>query len=304
MPQITVVMKNMDKEIKREARKQFLKYFRVWFIVLGVLAVIFFVKMGIDAVGNLKPRGNNQAPAERVYDGADVLTDEEEQKLRERIADCERTYHIDLVLVTINEDVESQGYWDTVMMNKADDFYDQNNYGYNKVHGDGALLLDNWYEDENGSQMGSWLSTCGLVMDRMGDYEIDRVLDEVYYRVEDNPYAAYKAYIDEVCEIVDEGSVNLQIPWALIIIAPIIIAVVFALINLKQSPAKDTVAANAYVAGGQPVMQARSDDFIRKNVVTRRIESSSSGGGGSRSGGGGSHRSSSGVRHGGGGRRR
>lgn len=297
----------MDKEIKREARKQYLHYFRIWFIVVGILAVVFLVAVGVNALTNMSSgRRNMQAPTERVYDYADVLTDAEEQKLRDYIAECESKYEIDLVLVTINEDVESQGYWDTVMMNKADDFYDENGFGYDKVHGDGALLLDNWYEDEYGSQAGSWLSTCGIVHDRLNDYEIDRVLDEVYYKVESDPYAAYKAYVRTTCEYASGDVVNISIPWWFILLAPAGIAIIYAVSHLIQSKAKDTTTAKTYVEGGKCVVTASSDDFIRKNVVTRRIETSSGGGGGGghRSGGGGSHRSSSGVRHGGGGRRR
>lgn len=290
----------MDKEIKLEARKQYLRYFRIWFIILGVLAVIFVVT-AIGGMRKEKGRGNNAAPVERVYDYADVLTAEEEQKLREHIAKCEERYQIDLVLVTINEDVESQGYWDTVMMNKADDFYDENNYGYNKIHGDGALLLDNCYEDENGSQKGSWLSTCGTVEWSMDNSDINWVLDEVYYEVEDNPYRAYKAYIDTTCSIVN-SSLSITIPWILILIAPLVVALIYAFAKLHQSPAMDTTTSRTYVSGGDPVMNTQSDDFIRKNVVTRRIETNSGSGG--RSGGGGHHVSRGGVSHGGGGRRR
>lgn len=292
----------MDKEIAREARKQYFHYFRLWFILVGILAVICAAAWGIKHMrsGEVQ-RTNNDAPAERVYDNADVLTDGEEQQLREYIAQCEAQYHIDLVLVTINEDVESQGYWDTVMMNTADDLYDENNYGYNKIHGNGALLLDNWYEDEAGSQKGSWLSTCGIVESCMGDYEIDKVLDAVYNRVESSPYEAYKAYVDTTCRIVNQEARSQGLPWWVVVIVPILAAVFFAVSHLSQAKAKDTVAVNAYVAGGEPVMRASNDDFIRKNVVTRRIETSSGGGGHS---GGGHHVSRGGVSHGGGGRRR
>ena len=288
----------MDKEIKVEARKQYLRYFRIWFIVLGILAVIFAVTAIGSMVGG-KGRGNNSAPLERVYDYADVLTSEEEQKLREHIAKCEEQYQLDLVLVTINEDVESQGSWNRVMMNKADDFYDENNYGYDKIHGDGALLLDNWYEDADGSQKGSWFSGCGVAQQKFDDYDIDEVLDAVYYKVENSPYAAYKAYVDTTCALVERNS-GIQLPWLIVLGGPIAIALIYAFTKLHQAPAKDTTTSRTYVSGGNPVMNTQSDDFIRKNVVTRRIETNS---GGSSSGGG-SHRSSSGVRHSGGGRRR
>lgn len=293
----------MDKQIKKEARKQYIRYFRIWFIVIGIMAGIFAILLLGKALGNSGARQNTSAPAERVYDYADVLTDTEEQDLRDYIAKSEKKHGIDLVLVTINEDVESHGYWDTVMRDMADDFYDENNYGYNKVWGNGALLLDNWYEDENGSQKGSWLSTCGSVEYRLDSYDIDEILYKVGKKVESNPYEAYKTYVTQVCKMVSGGTTVL--PWACVFYIPVIVAVIFALINLRKAPAKDTTTATAYVSGGRPVIKSRRDDFIRKEVHTRRIQtSSSSSGGRSRSGGGGSHRSSSGVSHGGGGRRR
>lgn len=290
----------MDKEIKIEARKQYFRYFRIWFIVIGILAVVFVALLATNLLGkNSGVRGNGSAPAERVYDYADVLTEVEEQSLREYIAQCEDKHAIDLVIVTINEDVESYGYWDSVMRDMADDFYDTNNYGYNKVHGDGALLLDNWYEDENGSQKGSWLSTCGKVLNKLDDYDVDVVLDKVWRKVEDNPYEAYKAYVTTVCDMVSGGTTVFS--WGLVILIPIIVAVIYALVNLRRPPAKDTTTSTTYVAGGKPVINHRDDTFIRKNVVTRRIPKNT---GSPSGGGGGSHRSSSGVRHGGGGRRR
>ncbi len=298
---------SMENEVKIEARKQYFHYFRVWFIAAGVLAIIFLIVMGTQWLGNKVARGNMEAPAERVFDYADVLSDLEEKKLREYIAKCEAEYEIDLVLVTMNEDVESQGYWDTVMMNTADDFYDENKYGYNVAYGDGALLLDNWYVDAEGSQKGSWLCTSGFVERCMGDYEIDEVLDAVYFKIDSDPYQAYRAYIDTTCDIVARASGKMEIPWFVIVFAPIIVAVIFATKNLYQSPAKNGVTANTYVAGGQPIMNATTDEFIRKDVVRRHIESSSggrSGGGGGGSRGGGHHTSRSGRSHGGGGRRR
>ena len=290
----------MDQEIKREARKQYFKYFRVWFILLGILLVIAAAVLIVKVVKPDLGRTNGSAPAERVYDYADVLTDQEEDALRDYIARCEAQAKIDIVLVTISEDMEGNGYsWNTSMMNYADDFYDYNDYGYNKPRGDGVLLLDNWYE----GQAGSWLSTCGSVYERFGNSEIDRVLDAVYYEVEDDPYEAYRAYVTKVTNYMSRSSFTL-IPWMFVIIGPVIVALIFAATHLAQKPAKDTTTASTYVAGGRPEIKDKRDEFIRKNVVSRRIESNGGGGGGHSSGRGGSHRSSSGTHHGGGGRRR
>lgn len=300
----------MENDFKKEAGRQYLHYFRVWFIILAVLLVVFIGVKIADSIKRTAASRNEKQAAERVFDYADVLTDEEEDLLRQHIARKEQEYRIDIVLVTINEEIESRGDWETVMMNKADDFYEQNNYGYDKVHGDGVLLLDNWYEDEYGSQKESWLSTCGRVYEHFSWSEIDEVLDEVTDLVDNDPYGAYKAYVDTVCRLVGYEESHSGFFWAYlpgILFITIVVAAVYAGVHLVSSKAKDTTVASTYVSGGKPVMKVQRDDFIRKSVVKRRIQSSSSGGPSpshSSGGHGGSHRSSGGVSHGGGGRRR
>lgn len=287
----------MENDFKKEARKQYFKYFRVWFVIVGVLLVIALLLGGAKLLKGKPERNNDSAPTERVYDFAGVLTDEEEQRLRDYIADKEPDIQADIVLVTINQPMEGNGVsWENAMMNYADDFYDNHNYGYDKARGNGVLLLDNHYE----GQAGSWLSTCGNVYEEFGDYEINEVLDAVYFSLDFGFYDAYKDYVDTTCIMMGEGG---GFPFLFLAIGPALVALIYALINLHQKKAKDTTQATTYVAGGSPVMNVARDDFIRKHVTKRKIETSSSSGGSS-GGRGGSHRSSSGTRHGGGGRRR
>lgn len=309
----------MEKDIKREALRQYFKYFKIWFIIAGILAVI---TIGAAVVHALTPKpvwGNGQEPTERVYDYADMLTEEEEQSLREYIAECEEKIQADIVIVTISESVEydlqdpdlpeafhakevGSTDWSTAMRDLADNFYDYNNYGYNKVHGNGVLLLDNSYE----GQKGSWLSTCGNVYDYFGDYEIDQALYAVDDYIDESPYRAYKNCISYVTRTMEESQESMPMTFAPWILVGLVVALIYAAVNLHQNKAKDTTATNQYVDGKKPKINDTRDQYLRKNVVTRRIETSSSSGGSShRSGGhGGSHRSSSGVSHGGGGHRR
>ncbi len=314
----------MDKELKIEARKNYLQYFRFWFIAVGIILVVFLIKLIGNAISAGTTVGatrtNNQAPTERVYDYADVLTAQEEDALREYIATCERIVKCDIVLVTSSEDMEAIGVapdttpsalqvtggdpWETAMMNTADDFYDDNNFGYNEVWGDGVLLLDNWYEN----QEGSWLCTSGRVIDKFSTYDVDEVLDAVYYKVEDSPYKAYRAYVDTFCEIMTEPTYAQEQAASTVFVGFIIITVgclIYVAVNSNQAAAKDTTTDTQYVVNGRPTINVSEDLLTDKRVTSRVIQTSSSSGGGHRSsGGGGSHRSSSGSRHGGGGRRR
>ena len=306
----------MEKDIKKEALRQYFKYFKIWFIIAGILAVITIGAAVVHALTPKTVRGNSQEPAERVYDYADMLTDEEEQSLREYIAECEEKIQADIVIVTISESVEydlqnpdfpeafhakevGSTDWSTAMRDLADNFYDYNNYGYNKVHGNGALLLDNSYE----GQKGSWLSTCGNVYDYFGDYEIDQALYAVDDYIDESPYKAYKNCISYVTRTMEESQEDMPMTFAPWILVGLVVALIYAAVNLHQNKAKDTTATNQYVDGKKPKINDTRDQYLRKNVVTRRIETSSSSGGSSHHSGG-RHRSSSGVSHGGGGHRR
>lgn len=303
----------MDNDVKREARRQYLRYFRIWFIVIGILLA---VAVGVRVVRSMRSgdsRGNNRAPKERVYDEADVLTDREEEKLREYIARVEKEVHADFVIRTISQPVEGPeasryNYrftdYEGNMRDLADDFWDENKFGYNKGwEGDGSVLLDNCYP----GQEGCYISTSGKIEDELSERELDLIQDAVYDAYKSSPYKAYVAYIDGVCKYAtSENSVKFDSTYYLgAALIPLVVAGAFAASHLSGNKARKTVAANAYVVGGKPVMRGQSDDFVRKHVTQRKIETSSSGGSRSSSGGGGGHHvSRGGASHGGSVRRR
>lgn len=284
--------------------KQYFRYFGIWFILVVALVVLLVLTLkNYAARDGLGP--NSKAPAERVYDYADVLTDQEEEKLRSQIAEAEKRLRMHIVIVTINASVEGEeakelygsSYWEYNMQNLADDFWDENGYGYNKsFEGDGILLLHNWYEGQNGEH----LSTSGKAINRLGSYEIDLLLYEVDRYYARDVYRAYSEFVDEAVKLLDYRRVSpVYYPVALIISS--VLSAFYASKCMKYNKAKDTTAANAYVPGGEPVLRSRRDNYIRKHVTHRQIPSIGSGGsGGSGSGGGGFHYSRGGAGHGGG----
>lgn len=300
----------MSDNYKKEAIKQYLHYFRIWFIIVGVVAALTTVVGISHHIRYSAERANTSAPEERVYDYAGILTDAEEEKLREYIAEKEEKYKVDFVILTISQPVEGDEAlqygcrsrdWEQNMTDLADDFWDENGYGYNKnFNGDGSILIDNRYE----GQRGEWLSTSGKVEDSFSTSVVESVLSAVDVYYDSDPYRAYMSYIDTVCSYLDVGVLSF-FPVALLI--ALIVAGVYALSHLGNNKARDTTTVNTYVAGGKPVMNDQRDEFIRKNVVRTKIETSSGsgggGGGGHSSGGGGHHTSRSGASHGGGGHR-
>ncbi len=298
----------MEIDFKKEARKQYLHFFRFWFIIVGILLVVtVFAVIGKSMMRTERERHNSQSPTERVFDYAEVLTDQQENELRELIAEKEAQIGCDLVLVTMRQPVEGSeaketyNYrytsWELNMQDIADDFYDNNAYGYNAPHGDGALILDNWYEDQEGTH----LSTSGRVFERFGNYDIDAALSWVDRYIESDPQKAYSACINYIADRMSghSGDIGTSI-LMLAAIVPLIVAGVFVGTHLRSKQGKKTTTATTYIVGGKPVMNQQRDDFVRKHVSQRRIQTSSSSGGGR----GGAHVSSGGHTHGGGSHRR
>lgn len=301
----------MENDYKKEARRQYLRYFRFWFLAVGILAVICAALYAARQWRGTAPRTNNEAPEGRVFDYAEVLTKKEEAYLAQYIADREERLEIDIVLLTISQPVEGEEArreyglrftdWERNMQDIADDFWDDNHFGYNTgFEGDGVLLLYNWYE----GQKGEVLSTSGKVERALSSRDIERIFDAVDAYHDIDPCRAYQAYVDKVEDLL-KASGTVSIPWAVVFVLPALTALFYAFGGAKQSKAHNTVAVNAYVEGGKPVVNAKEDALLRKNVAARRIvtENHSKGSGGHSGGGGGHHRSSSGASHGGGSRR-
>ena len=66
----------MENDFKKEARKQYFHYFRIWFIILGVAAVLALVATVARALKGEVQRQNNEADEQRVFDYAEVLTED------------------------------------------------------------------------------------------------------------------------------------------------------------------------------------------------------------------------------------
>ena len=289
--------------------KGYLKYFRVYFIIILVLAVVFVILSLVGAGEKQAVRSNTECTTtERVFDYADKLTEEEENSLRELIAGREAETGCDIVLVTLDESLEEyaksyeaqlgslQPYQYTMVY--ADNFYDEHMFGYNKPQGDGVILLDNWYRESDGSVY-SWLSTCGKAQDRFSSSMIDALLNEALEDVDSNPYRAYTKYVNL---FYSEMTGKKEIPAVYMIAIAAAATAIYIGVNLGRNKGRKTTGVTTYVAGGHPQIRNQSDIFINKTVTRRHIQRDDNSSGGS--GGGGGHVSSGGVSHGGGGHSR
>ncbi len=301
--------------------KKYLCYFKiplvifVLFQIAGISCKIISTKQGKKEF----VRNNPECTTERVFDYGEVLTEEEEQKLREKIAQAESACGTDIVVVTLNEPLEEYiNLYGMMSMEEfqsmigeagigpyqymellADGFYDRHEFGYNRPHGDGVLLLDNWYRQSDG-KIYSWMSTSGKAERKLGSEDIERILGLALSNVDDEPAAAYEYFAELVCDYLKpQGNVGQSMGGWISAMIGIAAGVIFFFVNYGGRKGRKTVETRTYVKNGKPVIRNRQDIFLNKTVTRRKIVTESNS-----HGGGGHHVSAGGKSHGGGGHSR
>lgn len=127
----------------------------IFIVILGVLMGLLGKKFAGDQYVNTEPRKNTECTlTKRVFDDADVLTDEEEKNLEALIAEKEELIGGDLVLITTND-----ASLDTMekLRDYAQNYYKENKLGWDQPIGSGAIYVDDW------ETRYTWLATRGKV---------------------------------------------------------------------------------------------------------------------------------------------
>ena len=227
-----------------------------------------------------------------VVDDADLLFFDEEQELTDALLDIRYLYEMDVVVVTTNT------LYGKTPRAYADDYYDENGYGY-----DGVLLLismedNDWY-----------ISTCGAAITAFNDDGIDYIAEQIVPYFSDGDF--YGGFMEfawlcesflsqyESGEAYDAGNLPKEpFPVGKCLLGCAIGAAVIALIvvlilkgQLKSVKMKS--AASDYVVDGS-LQLTQSNEFFLYHTISRVEKPKNNngthmyGGGHSHGGGGGS----------------
>ena len=223
--------------------------------------------------------GINRSP---IVDGADLLTDREEQNLEDAAAAFYERYGIWIAIVTTNSlgNKSAERY--------ADDFYDNNYYGTYK---DGILLLISMeYRD--------WaISTCGRAIEEFSDWDLDSIFEAMSWDLShDRFYDAFETFLEVTPSYLSQpkGEADLGDFIRIVVVSLVVGAVVGGLVILVMRGNMNSVQpktnAADYIVPGSYQLKKHMDIFLYSRVTrVRRAENS----------GGSAHRSSGGIRHGG-----
>lgn len=272
-----------------------MKKFKILFAIL----LIFIGIKSVNAFDNTL----------KVYDYAQVLSNEEEEQLKVSVSNYINKYNMDMALVTVKYHTKSS----TKVY--AEDFYDYNGFGIGDTY-DGLIFVIDFtfgYTD-------IYISTTGEAIRMYDDYRIDNMLDNIANNKDNGYYAMFNSFIDDASNYASNGvpssnsntEINeygdlvykKSIPWFTIVIISVIVPtiVIVILIN-KNKMVRKSVNAAYYLKDGSIIINTRNDRFVTTHTTSVRINDSSSSGGSGRVGGSSVSRGSSGRSHGGGGRR-
>ena len=229
---------------------------------------------------------------EKIYDFADLYTDEEEKDLYNKIQSFIDNRRLDLVIVTIKENPKSNAEV------YADDFYDYNHFGLNDTRDGLLFLVDMDTRDLH-------ITGTGVGEDKYPDSKIDDILDETfqdfsdekyyegtknviktidsYYNIEYNESGRYepKTYSDYLLYIVI-GSVVITIIVMIILVG-------------KNRMVNKATSSRQYLDESTKQVKLTKNTLVGTHISKTKIEHDSGG-----SSGGGGHISSSGSSHSGG----
>ena len=249
---------------------------------------------------------------QKVYDFSNILTDEEEQKLTDRMKKFTEKYKIDIVILTDNYQYTE----DSQNTTFATDFYDYNDFGINYEKYDGVMLFRNTYEQNPYFDAYSF----GNAQLYFYDTRLSNTLDYIYDDIHSEAYySGFNKFIDKMEEYYNEGKLTdyyvdesgflqkqktasyyLKMIGLSMLIALVITGIIIYILIKKNKMVLKATKATVYMNKEKSKITNVQDNFITSNTTSYVISSDTSSGSGHSSSGGssGGGFSSGGGRHG------
>lgn len=254
------------------------------FLMVVLVSILSF----ISVIGTSAYRVYAGEVTPRIVDDADVLTAEEETKLREKLDEIRERQNFDVIINTING-----GDYDSIR-DYADDYFDYNRFSTessNSKLNDGVVLVVDYATRD------FYISTSGKGIKIINDDKRESIQDEfVSYLSNGDAYKGFDTFADLCDKAVSQYySKKLIINMGGSVIPALLLALIVCNVLTSQlKTVRKQHKADNYALKNSFYVREAQDFFLYKNLVRTRIEKSSSSGGGT-------HTGRSGNSHGGGG---
>jgi Beta-propeller domains of methanol dehydrogenase type len=242
----------------------------------------------------------------KIYDEANLLTENERELLNKLAEDFVKKYNLDLVIVTTLNNSSSGS-----TKAYAEDFYDYNGFGIGKTFDGILFLIDRTYGYND-----TYFLTTGEAIRIYDDARIEYVLDDIAAKKESGYYAMFEQFIKSASDYASKGVSPLNknkyinengdlvekrmfpiFPFILISLASS--SIIVGILVFRNKMVKKATKAMEYLDQKTINYTRKEDSFVNTHTTRSRITTNSGGSGGGSS----TSRGSSGRSHGGGGRR-
>lgn len=241
---------------------------RVAFISFIILTLIPFISP-LTILANSK---------QYVYDEANLLNQSEIDTLEALAKDFSENHETDFIIVSYDEEYD--------VMRYTQDFYDENELGYDNAHGNTAMLTI----DMNNREI--YLAGFYKGEEYLDNERLDLIRDEITPALSDgNYYEAFETFLEKANRYmqfrpgVNPESIVFQ-PYFRIGI-PILIATIIVAAMAINTGGRVTTNERTYLDTNRTRVNSRRDRFVNKTVTKRRKPSNNNKSGGSGRGGGG-----------------
>lgn len=215
-----------------------------------------------------------------ILDHAGLLSDEQEAYLAARAAELGAERETDFMIITLN------GTGGKDIVEYVGDFYDDTAPGYDRPHGNTAILTIDL------AQRDVFLAGFGKAETYLDDGRLDQIRHKITPYLSAGDYAkAFEMFIELSHDYMGyRPGVNpenvLFKTWFQLVVAIGVAAIVVGLMAYR-SGGRVTVNANTYLDKSRSRVVSHSDRFVNQTVSRTKIQKQSGGGGGGFGGGGG-----------------
>ncbi|HSH25431.1 MAG TPA: TPM domain-containing protein [Massilibacterium sp.] len=255
----------------------------LFLVMISFFIVIFFFSVAI-------PTGAAVAKEkQRIYDFANLLSESEVSKLERLSTQLSEKRETDFIILTTN-DTEGKD-----VVKYMQDFYDEHGLGYDRPHGNTAILtLDMQHREV-------YLAGFYKAKTYLDDDRLDMIREKITPNLTDGNYLkAFEMFMKKSDEYMDfEPGVNpenILFKWWFQMITSLGLGGIIVGMMAYHSGGKVTVHEGTYRDNQNSKILKRKDQYIRTAISKQKKPSSSSGGGGGGGGITGGGRSHSGSR--------
>lgn len=241
------------------------------FKFLFVLLVLFIGILKVSAFDNTV----------KIYDYAQILTNNQEQRLKKLVDSYIRKYNIDMAIVTVKHHEASS------TQNYAMNFYNYNNFGTNDTK-DGIILVIDFMNDNTNF----YIEAFGNSKMIYETYRINKMIKNISNIKNDNYYKAIEKFIGDSDDYANKGAIfnsvrhelqnntfittkNIWVVIISIIISSIVPSIVILIYVFKNKMVKKSYLATHYLKKDSVVISVKKDTFYTTHTKKERIKNDS-----------------------------